>query len=206
MTAVAAVVQDCDGDIVFGEGPGGQVGAGVGGADGDKEAGGLEAQGRAAGVGGGHAGDLLVLIEEAAGSVTASGDGVAVDEGDGGRLAVGELDGEAQAEARAGQPQLVLADLVEEARAVAQKDGNAGDRVPDHIAKAAQAGEGEADLVPVGVQRQVFGGADGEQALGGERDRAGVGDVELEALRRARAAGRAGRRLHATGRCGRRRS
>ena len=34
--------------------------------------------------------------------------------GDGGRLAVGKLDGEAQAEVRAGEAKLVPADLVEE--------------------------------------------------------------------------------------------
>ena len=53
---------------------------------------------------------------------------MAVDEGDGGRVAVGKLDGEAQAEMRAGHAQLVLAHLVEETRAVAKDDGNAGDR------------------------------------------------------------------------------
>ena len=82
---------------------------------------------------------------------------MAVDERHGGRLAVGKLDGEPQAEVRAGEAQLVLADLVEEPRAVAQNHRNAGDRVPDHVAKAAQAGEGDADLVPVRVQRHVSG-------------------------------------------------
>ena len=94
------------------------------------------------------------LIQES-GSVTVERRGMAVDEGDGGRLAVGKLDGEAQAEVRAGEAQLVLAHLVEEARAVAQDDGDAGDRVPDDVAKAAQAGEGDADLVPVGVEGHV---------------------------------------------------
>ena len=53
---------------------------------------------------------------------------MAVDECDGGRVAVGKFDGEAQAEVRAGHAQLVLAHLVEDARAVAKDDGNAGGR------------------------------------------------------------------------------
>ena len=133
-----------------------------------------------AGVGGGDAGDLLGLVEGAGGLGDGERDGVAVDEGDGGGLAVGEFDGEAEAEARAAEAELVRADLVEETRAVAEQDGDAGDGVPDHVAKAAQAGEGEADLVPIGVEGEAVGRADGEQALGGEGDSAGVGDVELE--------------------------
>ena len=99
-----------------------------------------------------------------------------------GALAVGELDGEAQAEVRAGEAQLVLAHLVEEARAVAENDGDAGDRIPDHVAEAAQAGEGNADAVPVRAEGDVVGGADDEQALGGLGDSAGVSDVKLDAL------------------------
>ena len=38
--------------------------------------------------------------------------------------------------------------------------GTLDDGVPDHVAKAAQAGEGEADLVPVGVEGDVVGCAD----------------------------------------------
>ena len=106
--------------------------------------------------------------------------GMAVDEGDSGRLAVGKLDGEMQAEVRAGHAQLVLAHLVEEARAVAEDDGNAGDGIPDDVAEAAQAGEVDADAVPVGVEGHVVGRADGDEALGGLGDGAGVGDVELE--------------------------
>ena len=112
---------------------------------------------------------------------------MAVDEGDVGGLAVGELDGEAQTEAGAGHAQLVFADFVEEAGAVAQDDGDARYRVPDHIAKPAQAGEGDADAVPVGVEGHVVRGADRQQALSGGGDGAGVGEVELKA-----AAGRQG--------------
>ncbi len=105
---------------------------------------------------------------------------MAVDEGDGGRVAVRKFDGEAQAEVRAGHAQLVLAHLVEDARAVAEDDGNAGGRVPDHVAEAAQAGEVDADRVPIGVEGDVVGSSDGEEALRRWRDDAGVGDVELE--------------------------
>ena len=78
-----------------------------------------------------------------------------------GALAVGEFDGEAEAEARASEAELVRADLVEEASAVAEQDGDAGDGVPDDVAKAAQAGEGETDLVPVGVEGEIVRRADG---------------------------------------------
>ncbi len=166
--------------VVFRERPGGEIGAGMGGANGDEEAGRFKAEDRAVEAGRGHACHLLRLVK-----IVGFGDGerghMAVDESDGGRLAVGKFDGEAKAEARTGQAQLVLADLVEEPRAVAQDDGHAGDRVPDHVAKAAQAGEGDADLVPVGVQRQFFGGSNGQQALRGGRDDAGVGDVKWKA-------------------------
>ena len=150
--------------------------AGVRRADGDEEAGGLKAEGRAVEGGRGDAGDFGPRCRLGDGERR----GMAVDEGDGGRLAVGKLDGEVQAEVRAGHAQLVLAHLVEEARAVAEDDGNAGDGVPDDIAEAAQAGEGDADLVPVGVEGHVVGGSDGEQALRRLGDGAGVGDVELE--------------------------
>ena len=105
---------------------------------------------------------------------------MAVDEGNGGRLAVGKLVGEAETEMRASHAELVLAHLVEDARAVAEDDGNAGDGIPDDVAEAAQAGEVDADGVPIGVEGGVAGGADGEEALGGLRDGAGVGDVELK--------------------------
>jgi hypothetical protein len=108
----------------------------VGGADGDEEAGGFKAEGLDAGVGGGGAGDL---------GVGRGGDGerggMAVDEGDGGGGSVGELDGEAEAEAGAGEAKLVLADLVEEAGAVAEDDGDARGGVPEDVAEAAEAGK-----------------------------------------------------------------
>ena len=40
------------------------------------------------------------------------------------------------------EAQFVLADFVEEAGAVAEDDGDAGDGIPDDVAEAAQAGEG----------------------------------------------------------------
>ena len=76
---------------------------------------------------------------------------MAVDDGDCGRLAVGEFSGEAEAEAGAVEMEFLAADFVEEARAVAEDDGKAGDGIPDDIAETAQAGEGDADLIPVGV-------------------------------------------------------
>src|SRR6266568_3909172 len=105
---------------------------------------------------------------------------MSVYESDGGRLAVGEFDGEAKAECGAGKMELVGSDLVEEASSVAENDGNARNRIPNDIAKAAQTGERGADLVPVGMKSRVFGSSDREEALGGGGDRPGIGDVELE--------------------------
>jgi hypothetical protein len=199
------VVQAATAASFFGSGPDGEVGAGVGRADGDKKAGRFKAEGRAP--------ESAVatpatswLWSRSPDSVTVSGTEWPLMRATVGGLAVGKLDGEAQAEARAGQPQLVLADLVEEARAVAQNDGRAGDRVPDHVAKAAQAGERDADLVPVRVQGHVVRGADGQQALGGgamgrsrSRRAGGSGRGRAQRLRERKAP-------RATGRCGRRRS
>ena len=52
--------------------------------------------------------------------------------------------------------------------------------IPDDVAEAAQAGEVDADGVPIGVEGDVVGGSDGEEALRRLGDGAGVGDVELE--------------------------
>ena len=106
---------------------------------------------------------------------------MAVDEGYCGRLAVRKLDGEPQPEMRAGQSEFVLADLVEEACAVAQDYGDAGNRIPDHVAKTAQTGERDADPVPVRVQRHIVRSSDDQEALGRRGDGAGVSDVELAA-------------------------
>ena len=95
---------------------------------------------------------------------------------------MGKFDGEMEAEVRTGEAQLVGADLVEEASAVAQNDGDAGDWIPDDIAKATQSGEGDADLVPIGVEGEVLRSSDGEQALGRRGDDAGVHDVKLDGL------------------------
>ena len=151
--------------------------AALGVADGDKEAGSFEAEGRAVKAGCGDAGDFSAA---AFGLSDGERRGMAIDKGDGGRVAVRKLDGEAQAEARAGHAQLVLAHLVEDARAIAEDDGNAGGRIPDDVAEAAQAGEVDADGVPIGMEGDVAGGSDDEEALRRLRDRAGVGDVELE--------------------------
>ncbi len=84
--------------------------------------------------GGGDAGDFIASAVE--GSVTVSGRRMAVDESDGGRVAVRKLDGEAQAETRAGHAELVLAHFVEDARAVAEDHGNAGAGIPDDVAES----------------------------------------------------------------------
>ena len=82
---------------------------------------------------------------------------MAVDERDGGRVAVRKLGSEAQTEMGAGDAEHVLAHFVEEARAVAKDHGNAGGWIPDHVAEAAQAGEVGVDRIPVGVEGNVFG-------------------------------------------------
>ncbi len=85
----------------------------------------------------------------------------AVDESDGGRVAVGKLGCEAKAEARTRYAQLVLAHFVEDASAVAENDGNAGRGIPDDVAEAAQAGEVDVNAIPIGVKRDVLGRAKG---------------------------------------------
>src|ERR1039458_9647266 len=60
---------------------------------------------------------------------------MAIDECDCGRLAVGKLISEAEAEMRACHAEFVLAHFVEDASAVAENDGDAGDGVPDDVAK-----------------------------------------------------------------------
>jgi hypothetical protein len=166
-----------DGCFVFREGEDRGVGAGVRRANGHKKAGSFKAESCAAGVGGGHARYFLIQTARFGHSQRSR---IAVDEGHRGRVAVRKLYGEAQPEMRAGQSEFVLADLVEEACAVAQDYGDAGDRVPDHVAKAAQTGERDADPVPVRVQRHIVRSSDDQEALGGCGDGAGVVDVELK--------------------------
>ncbi len=105
---------------------------------------------------------------------------MAVYESDCGRMAVRELGGDAQAEMRSSHTQLVLAHLVEDTRAVAKDGGDAGGRVPDHVAETAQSGEVRIDFIPIGMECDVFGGSDGEEPLRRSSNDAGVGDVELE--------------------------
>ena len=95
---------------------------------------------------------------------------MAVDEGDAWRLPVREFGGQTQPEMRAVEVQLLAADFIEEPRAIAQNDGQAGDRVPDHVAEAAQASERDADLIPVRVEGLVIRCSDGHQALRRCRD------------------------------------
>jgi len=112
VTDEAAVVQKTTGDVVtVGEGEGGEVGAGVGGARWRRRGWGPRSRGwscrsrkwrwrRLPGTG--------QRVTE--GSVMAERTEWPFDEGDGGGLAVREFDGEAEAEARAGEPQLVQAE------------------------------------------------------------------------------------------------
>ncbi len=126
-----------------------------------------------------------------------------VDEGDGGRLAVREFDGEAEGKARADEAELVAADLVEEAGTVAEDDGDGGDGIPDDVAEAAQAGKVGGDFVPVGVEGEGLRRAEGDEALGAGRDDAGVDGVELKACAGRERCGEGERRPRGVGRCGR---
>ena len=180
------------GRFVVREHPDHGVGAGAGRADGHKQAGRLKAQGLASIVGGGHARNLLI---QAAGIGDRQRSQMAVDERHRGGAAVRKLDRQPQPEARPGQAQLVIADLVEQTRPVAENHRHAGDRVPDDVAKAAQAGEIDADPVPVRVQRHIVRGSNDQQPLGGRSDRAGVGDVQLQAGSRCKRLGKQHSRL-----------
>ena len=66
-------------------------------------------------------------------------------------MAVRKLHGQMQNEMRSRHAQLVLAHLVEDARAVAEKHGRRGGGIPHDVAEAAQPGEIGVDRVPVGV-------------------------------------------------------
>ena len=115
-------------------------------ADSDKEAGSFKTEDRIADMRRGNASHSSV---EAAGIRDGQVDGMTVDQGDRGRLPVGKLDGEPHSEVRADEAKFLPADLVEQAGAVAQDDRHARNRIPDHVAKAAQAGEWNGDLIPV---------------------------------------------------------
>src|ERR1019366_5345057 len=105
------------------------------------------------------------------------GRGVAVNEGNGRCVALRELDGEPQPEARSGDAQFVLTNFIEKPRAVAKDDGDSRGRIPDYVAKPAQAGKGQADPVPIRMQRCILGRSNCEKPLGRGSDCAGVGYV-----------------------------
>ena len=128
-----------EGGLVVREGPEACVGGGVGGADGDEKAGSLKAEGFRCRCQRWRRRRLRI---GACGISDGEREGWPLMRATVGALAVGEFDGEAEAEVGAGEAKLVLADLVEEAGAVAEDDGNAGDGIPDDVAEAAQAGEG----------------------------------------------------------------
>src|SRR5580658_553812 len=79
-----------------------------------------------------------------------------------------------QAKARAGEPEFVAADFVKKARSIAEDGRYTGNGIPDDIAKAPQAGEGRRDFVPVGMKGEIFGSADGDEALCIRNNGAGV--------------------------------
>ena len=91
-----------------------------------------------------------------------------------------ELDGKTQGKAHAHKAELVATDFIEEARAVTKDDRDAGDGIPNDVAEAAQAGESRGDFIPIGVKRDSFGRADGDEAPGGWSDGPGIGHVELQ--------------------------
>src|ERR1700728_3277424 len=123
---------------------------------------------------------------------------MAIDERNRGRLPPRKLDGKAQAEARSRHAQLVLAHFFKDASAIdisragclPMKGGcllghskysrDAGGRVRDDVTETAKASEVDADRVPIRVESDVVGRADGEKALRGLLDGTGVGNVELE--------------------------
>ena len=105
---------------------------------------------------------------------------MAVDESNSGRLAVGKLDREPQAEARAGERSF-CSPISSKSRAPSPRiTGTLDTGYQTTLPKPRRPVKANADLVPVGVQGDVVGRADGEQALRIGRDLAGVGDVELE--------------------------
>ena len=167
------------GDVIVGGGEGGEVGAGVGGAFGHEEAGREEAQGRRfkrASCDAGKIGIGSLWIGDG------EWDGKTVDERDGGLLSTRIFDGEAETEARVGERELVAADFIEDARAIAEEDGETGGRIPGNVTEAAEAGKGGRDFVPVGVEGNAFRSAEGDEPLRGGGDRAGIRDVELEGV------------------------
>jgi hypothetical protein len=141
---------------------GSEPGDGVRCTHGDKQAGRCEAEGRRLKCGRGHAGEVRV---ESGGIRDRERNRKAVDERDGGRGAVGKLDGEAQAETRGHQGKLVASNFVEETRAIAENDRDAGHRIPGHVAEAAEAGEVGGDFIPVGMEGDRAGRAESKQAL-----------------------------------------
>ncbi len=105
---------------------------------------------------------------------------MAVEDGGGGRLGV-ELVGDAEGGGGVLVEELLAADLGEEGVALAERDGDGDDGIPDDVAESAQAGEGGGDAIPVGGFGGGGGRADGGEAAGGERDGSAVVDVESEA-------------------------
>jgi hypothetical protein len=167
-----------DGGFVIRQDPERGVGGGQRLADGNEEAGALKAEGLAAVVGGGDAGDFLV---EVLGDGDGERGGMAVDEGYGGRRPWGNSTVRRRRKCAPARRSLWVADFVEEAGAVAEDDGDAGDGIPDDVAEAAQAGEGGGGSGPSrsgGLRRRGFRWY--EEALGVGGDGAGVGDVKLE--------------------------
>ena len=126
----------------------------------------------------GDSGDLLPELSRVGDGERS---GMAVDERDVGAWPWGNSTVRCRRKWRSGQAQLVFADLVEEARAIAEDDGDAGDGIPDHVAEATQASE----ATPMPSQSEWRATSSGVP-MASRRwadcgDGAGVGDVELDA-------------------------
>jgi len=84
--------------------------------------------------------------------------------------------------------QLLRADFREELRSIAQQDRRRTDRIPHAVAEATQAGEVLGNAIPVGALSHIIGGAELDQPLGVDLNRAAVDGFKLQrGLRRERA-------------------
>jgi len=83
---------------------------------------------------------------------------MAIDEGDGGRLAVGYSSVRLRRRCAPAMRSLCSPISSKTASAVTENDGNAGNGIPDDVAETAQAGKVDSDRVPVGMRRAASSG------------------------------------------------
>jgi hypothetical protein len=132
-------------------------------------------------------GDAVGFFDELVGVVGRLGEGLKlpVEDRRVGRVA-DVLDREAQAHGDGGVAQTLAGDEVEELVAVSEDGGGRGDRVPEHVAEAAQGGGGGVggggDGVPVGGDGFVLRRADELEAVGRLFDLAAVEDGQGHAV------------------------